>query len=334
MALTAPLSAAPRRRFGRRLCRAAAHGGVMLGRYSCAAATCSLGSCSAACALCVWPFARSLLLWGRSPSHDAQGAAACGAHGAAACCTTLALLALALLAPALLCRRTCGSLTLGRRASVAAARSLSAVRSARRLALSACGRWRGRFLSGGSRRRTALTAPLPLAPRWLFGRRLDRAAAHGGVTLSRYSSAATARSLDACSAACAPRGRPFARSLLLWGRSPSCDAQGAATCGAHGAAACCATLAHLTLALLAPALLCHRACGGVTLGRRSSVAAARSLSAVRSAQRLLISACGRWHGRFLSGGSRQRTALTAPLPAAPRRRSGRQLGSAATLAAG
>ena len=52
-----------------------------------------------------------------------------------------------------------------------------AVRSARRLALAACGRWRGRFLSGGGRRRAALTAPLPAAPRWSSWRRRNRIAA-------------------------------------------------------------------------------------------------------------------------------------------------------------
>ena len=47
----------------------------------------------------------------------------------------------------------------------------------RRLALSACGQWRSRFLSGGGRRRAALTAPLPAALRWRSWRRLGRAAA-------------------------------------------------------------------------------------------------------------------------------------------------------------
>ena len=59
----------------------------------------------------------------------------------------------------------------------------------------------------------------------------------------------------------------LAQSLPLWGRSPSR--------GAHGAAAGCAALA-----LPAPAWSCRRTRGGVTLGRRSSVAAARSFGAL------------------------------------------------------
>ena len=52
---------------------------------------------------------------------------------------------------------------------------------------SACGRWRGRVLSGGGRRRAALTAPLPAAPRWRSWRRLSRAAA---LAAARRSAAA------------------------------------------------------------------------------------------------------------------------------------------------
>ena len=79
----------------------------------------------------------------------------------------------------------------------------------------------------------------------------------------------------------------------LGGGSPSRGAHGAAFCGA-------------ALALLAPAHSCRRGRGGVALSRRSSAVAARSLGAVRSAQRLALSACGRWRGRFLSGGGRCR----------------------------
>ena len=104
----------------------------------------------------------------RSPSRGARGAAACGA-------------ARAVLATASPCRRTHGGVTHGRRRSAVAARSLGVVRSARRLALSACGRRRGRFLSGGFRRRTALTAPLPAAPRRRFWRRLGCAASHAAA---------------------------------------------------------------------------------------------------------------------------------------------------------
>ena len=103
------------------------------------------------------------------------------------------------------------------------------------------------------------------------------------------------------------------------GRSPSRGARGAAACGA-------------ALALLAPTRSCHRARGDVALGRSSSVAAARSLGAVRNARRLTLTARGRRRNRFLSGGGRRRTALTEPLPAAPHWISWRWLGCAAALA--
>ena len=183
----------------------------------------------------------------------------------------------------------------------------------------------------------------------------------------------------------------LAQSLPLWGRSTSRGAHGASACGA-------------ALELLAPAQPCRRARGGMTISCHSSAAAARSLGAVRSAQRLAplhvvvdvvasslgavavarrsrrrclrrragapgagfivwprsrrrdarsplfysggslhfgavrsarrlaLAACGRWRGRFLSGGCRRRAALTAPLPAALRWRSWRRLGRAAVLA--
>jgi hypothetical protein len=41
----------------------------------------------------------------------------------------------------------------------------------------ACGRWRGCFLSGGGRRRAALTAPLPATLRWRSWCRLGHASA-------------------------------------------------------------------------------------------------------------------------------------------------------------
>ena len=69
-------------------------------------------------------------------------------------------------------------------------------------------------------------------------------------------------------------------------RPPSRGANGAAACGA-------------VLVLLAPAQSCRRARGGVTLGRRSPAAAARSPSGA-SARRLALSACGRRRGRFSS----------------------------------
>ena len=59
----------------------------------------------------------------------------------------------------------------------ALARSHGAVHLAQQLALCACDCWRGRFPSGGGHRRTALTAPLPAAPRWRSWRRSNRVAA-------------------------------------------------------------------------------------------------------------------------------------------------------------
>ena len=76
--------------------------------------------------------------------------------------------------------------------------------------------------------------------------------------------------------------------------------------GAPGATACGAALP-----LLAPAQSCRRDRDGVMLGRRSSAVAACSLGAVCSAERLALSACGRWRGRFLPGGGRRRVALAA-----------------------
>ena len=89
---------------------------MTLGRRFSVAAARSFGARSAQRlgALCVWSVARSLPLWEGSPSHGAHGAATCGA-------------ALALLAPAWSCRRTCGGVTLGRRSAVAAARSFGAL---------------------------------------------------------------------------------------------------------------------------------------------------------------------------------------------------------------
>ena len=316
-------------------------------------------------------------LCGQSPSRGAHSAAACGA-------------ALALLAPARSCRRVRGGVALGRRSSVAAARSIGArgasCSAARALCVWLWGRSPSRVAHGAAARGAA---PALLAP----ARSCRRA--RGGVTLGRRSFTAAARSLSARGASCSA-----ARALCvwLWGRSPSRVAHGAAACGA-------------ALALLAPARSCRRARGGVTLGRRSSAAASRSLdtrgSSVRTgdcagggsrslrvvsgavasslggvavarrsrrrclrrcagalgaglvvpphprrrdarpplfrgggslfrragARRLALSARGRWRGRFLSGGSRRRAALTAPLPAALRWRSWRRLGRAAAPAA-
>ena len=373
--------------------------------------------------------------------------------------------AAASLAPAKSCRRARGGVTRVRHSFVAAARSLSAVRRAQRLALSACGRWRGRFLSWGGRRCAALTAPLPGAvavarrsrrpclrrragapgagsavpPRSrrrnarpplfalsarcavLSGSRSLRvvvgavASSLGAVAVARHSRrrclrrrggapsassivpprsrrrgarppflfvaapyshravrsaigslslrvnvGAGASSLGAvavarCSRRRCPRHRagapsaglavpPRSRRRGAWPplfhgdgslsrRSASCSAaralcvwtleQSLPLCGrsplrgAHGAAACGASLA-----LLAPPQSCRCARGGVALGRRSFVAAACSLGAVRNARRLVLSACGRWRGRFLAGGIHRRAAFAAPLPVALWRRAG------------
>ena len=61
------------------------------------------------------------------------------------------------------------------------------------------GRWRGRLLSGGGRRRAALTAPLPAAPRWRSWHQLRRAAA---LAAAWRSAAALLRRRFALSAQC------------------------------------------------------------------------------------------------------------------------------------
>ena len=129
---------------------------------------CEGGSLSRRGAWCLVAHTRRVWSWtpsslGRSPSRGARGAPACGAT-------------LALLPPAWSYRRARGGLTLGRRPSATVARFLGAVRRARRLALSACGRRRGRFHSGDGRRCAALAGPLPAAPRWRSWRRVGRAA--------------------------------------------------------------------------------------------------------------------------------------------------------------
>ena len=260
--------------------------------------------------LCVWSLARSLPLWGRSPSRGAHGAAACGA-------------ALALLAPAWSCRRARGGVTLGRRSSAAAARSLGAVRSAQRLALSACGRWRGRFLSGGGRRRAALTAPLPAALRWRSWRRLSRAAA---LAAAWRSAAALPRRRLALSARCVVLSGSRSLRVVVGAVASSLAAVAVARrsrrrclrrrVGAPGAGFVVPPRSRRRDAR--PPLFR----GGGSLSRRGA-----SCSAARA------SACGRWRGRFLSGGGRRRAALTAPLPAALRWRSWRRLSRAAALAA-
>ena len=157
-----------------------------------------------------------------------------------------------------------------------------------------------------------------LAPAWSCRR------ARGGVTLGRRSSVAAARSLGARGASCSA-----ARALCvwLWGRSPSRGAHGAAACGA-------------ALALLVPAWSCRRARGGETLGRRTSAAAARSLSARGascSAARALRANSRRARQLALSARTLEAVAVAPPLRRRRlRRRAGalrRPLGRAAALAA-
>ena len=157
--------------------------------------------------------------------------------------------------------------------AVAAACFLGAMRSARRLLLSACGHWRGRFLCGGGRRRTTLTPPLlPLTLSRCLRRRTGALGAGLPVRLRSWrrdarpplfpGSGSLSQRSAKCSAACALCVWTLARSLPLWRRSRSHGAHDAAVCGAHAAAACGAALA-----LLAPASSRRRARGTVTLGR-------------------------------------------------------------------
>ena len=178
-------------------------------------------SCSTARTLCVWTSTRSLPLWGRSPSRGAHGAAACGA-------------ALALLAPAGSCRRARGGVALGRRFSVELARSLGAVRSARRLALSACGRWCGRFLAmavavlwRSLRRCLRRRAGAPSAG-WVAPPRSRRRGAR--PPLFRGNDSLSWRVLQ-CSAARAPCVWSLVQSFPRYRRLPSYGAHCAGACG-------------------------------------------------------------------------------------------------------
>ena len=266
-------------------------------------------SCSAARALCLRSLEWSLPLWRQSPSHGAHGAAASGT-------------ALVLLAPALSCRRTRGGVPLGRHSSVAAARSLGAVLRARQLAPL-------RVVVGAVAFSLEAVA-VAQRPRRRYLRRYAGAPGAGSVVPPRSRRRGARppffRAGGSFSARCRVLGRLRSLRVVVgtvascWGRSPSCGAHGVA---ARGAA----------LMLLAPAKSCRRARGGVTLGRRSSAAAARSLGLVCRAQQLALPKCGRWCGRFPSGGDRRHTALTATWPAAPRWRFWGWLCRAAALAA-
>ena len=258
--------------------------------------------------------------------------------------------------------RWCSWRWLGRAAALAAAwRSAAAVprrrlallaqcvvRSARRLAPSARGRRRGRFLSTSGGRRAALAAPLrrrlalsswcaaisgapslrlavgavafsfdavavaPLSRRRCLRRRVGapglprpRRRACGGVALGRRSFAAAARALGVMwrSRQSAPsvRGcRSPARSLLLWGWWVSRGARDAAAGGA-------------ALALLALAWSCRHTRDGVTLGRRSSTAAARSLRARGASCSAARALCVWSGGRSPSRGARDAAACGVAL---------------------
>ena len=222
-----------------------------------------------------------------------------------------------------LCRRARCEVALGRRCWVVAVRSLGAARSAQRLVHFACGRRRGRFLSGSGRRRAALTAPLPTARSAalaLLAPAQSCRRARGGVMLGRCSSASAARNpgadrvawwlaLSAC-------GRWHGRFLTGGGRRSAALTAPVPAAPRSRSYRRLSRSCNAALALLAPAQSRRRARGNVTLGRRSSVVVVCSFGEVCSAQRLALFACGRRRGRFLPGGGRRRAALTEPLPAA------------------
>ena len=132
--------------------------------------------------------------------------------------------------PARSCCRALGGVTPSRPSSAVAARDLGIMRRSRRRALSARGCRHGRVLSGGGRCRAALAAPLPAAPRWRSAS-LSRPCRHarGGVTLDRYSFAATA-----CNLGVAWRGRR--RALCVRGCRHGCVLSGGGRRGAALAA--------------------------------------------------------------------------------------------------
>ena len=264
-----------------------AHGGATLGRLRQRRRLSSLASSdviSGACSLRVGIGTVASSLAG-SPSRGSHGAAACNA-------------ALALLAPASSCRRTRSGVTLGRRSSAAADRSLDAVRRAQRLDLSACGRRRGRFLSGGGRRRAALAAPLPAAPRWRSWRRLSRAAA---FAVAWRSAADLPRRRLALSVKCVVLGGSRSLSVVV-GAVAFLRAVAVARLSRH-------RYLRRRVRVLAPASSCHRTAGVVMppCSRRrnawpqSPAAATLALSLKRRYQRRSLSARRYRHSRVLSG---------------------------------
>ena len=234
-----------------------------------------IASCSAARALCVW-------LWGRSPSRGAHGAAACG-------------VALALLTPAQSCRRARGGVTLGRRSSVAAARSLGARGASCSAARTHCMWLWGRSPSRVADGATACGASLALlAPEQRCHRArgcvaLGRRSFRGGGSLSRRAQCVvlgSSRSLRVTLGAVAVARRSRRRCLRRRAGAPSAG-------------------------LVMPSRSRRRGARPPLFPRRRLALSAR---AGRRARQLALSACG-------SGGGRRRVALMAPLPAAPRWRS-------------
>ena len=193
--------------------------------------------------------------------------------------------------------------------------NLSAVRNARRLVLSACGRWRSRFLSGGGCRHAALTAPLPAAPRWLSWRRRNRVAALAlawrSVPALRGDDAPSRRGAR-CPSARALCVWPLTRPLPLWRRSSSRGDQGAAACGAYRASLVSRRVAR------APATECKRHNGARPARRGAQCSAARALC-VRS-----LALSRPLSGRSPSHGTRSGAACGAApallVPAQSRRR--------------
>ena len=127
------------------------------------------------------------------------------------------------LAPESSCRRTHGSLTLDHHGSAASALVLGVERRSWRRALFARSCRYGHVLSGGARRRAALSAPLSAAPRSWSLRRQRHAAA---LTEAPRSAAA------------APRRRlsPLMRSDVIGGELSLCEAVGAVASSLGGLA--------------------------------------------------------------------------------------------------
>ena len=297
-ALAAPLHAAPLVCSSRPPCRRIRCGVVALGRRFSAAEARALSVVR----VVVGGGARSLrasadevvAFFGRSPSRWARGAAARGA-------------ARALLAPAVPphpMRRG------GARPPLLCGGSSCSQRGTRRgwwwPTLSACGRRRGRRVLRGGRRRAALAAPLHAVPLVRSSRPPCRRIRCGVVALGRRSSAAAACALNAV-------------RVVVSGGARSLRAAADEVVAFFGGRRRTAleTPLHAVPLVRSSHLPCRRFQSGVVaLGRRSSAAAARALSArgaSRGRLRRVPSACGRWRGRRVLRGGRRCAALAAPL---------------------